>query len=71
MRFLNQPKTQAKALQVNFPTDMQRVEDRLAPGLVNTRGFELVNVKWPPERITHALLDELAKRIVGQDSLFA
>jgi hypothetical protein len=104
-------------VKVNFPTDMQRVEDRLSLGLVkherreirhpeknvlqevryqyltetrgsvvvtpdheqaqvhfrlvNTRGFELVNVKWPPERITHALLDELAKRIVGQDSLFA
>jgi hypothetical protein len=102
---------------VNFPPDMQRVEDRLAIGmvkherrevrhpeknvlqevryhyltqtrgsvvvtpdhdeaqvqfrLVNTRGFELAQVKWPPARIVHDLLDELAKRIVGQDSLFA
>jgi hypothetical protein len=103
-------------VKVNFPTDMKRVEDRLALGmvkherrevrhpeknvlqevryqyltetrgsvvaapdhdegllhfrLVNTRGFELVNVKWPPARIGHEQLDELAKRIVGQDSLF-
>jgi hypothetical protein len=101
---------------VNFPTDMQRVEDRLMMGpvkhdrkqirhpeknvlqevryeyltktrgsvmvtadhdrgqlhfrLLNTAGFEVVQTTWPALRITHQLLDELAKRIVGQPSLF-
>jgi hypothetical protein len=103
-------------VKVNFPTDMQRVEDRLALGLVkherrevrhpeknvlqevhyqyttetrgsvlatpdhdqavlhfrlvNTLGFDLTQIKWPPARVGHDLLDELAKRIVGQDSRF-
>jgi hypothetical protein len=102
---------------VNFPTDMRRVEDRLAMGpvkherlevrdpqrknalvevrynyethtrgsviatadheqgqlqfrLLNTAGFEVVQVQLPASRIGHALLDELAKRIVGQPNLF-
>jgi hypothetical protein len=101
---------------VNFPTDMQRVEDRLMMGpvkhdrkqirhpeknvlqevryeyltqtrgsvtatadheqgqvqfrLLNTAGFEVVQTSWPAVRVTHQLLDELAKRIVGQPSLF-
>jgi hypothetical protein len=104
------------SVSVNFPTDMRRVEDRLAQGLVkhdraeirlpdsnllhevrydyevhtrgsvsvtpehdrgqvsfrllNTAGFEVVNTTWPVARINHDLLDELAKRIVGQPSLF-
>jgi hypothetical protein len=101
---------------VNFPTDMQRVEDRLMMGpvkhdrqqirhpeknvlqevryeyltqtrgsvtattdhehgqvhfrLLNTAGFEVVQTSWPAVRINQQLLDELAKRIVGQPSLF-
>jgi hypothetical protein len=101
---------------VNFPIEMQRVEDRLAFGLVeherkeirhpeknllqevryeyltqtrgsvtatadhdrgqlnfrllNTAGFEVVNTSWPAARIGHELMDELAKRIVGQPSVF-
>jgi hypothetical protein len=39
--------------------------------LLNTAGFEVVNTTWPAARITHQLLDELAKRIVGQPSVFA
>lgn len=104
-------------VRVNFPTDMQRVEDRLAMGpvkhdrhevrhpeknvlqelryeyvtqtrgsvmvtpdhehgqlhfrLLNTSGFEVVQTTWPAARVTQDLLDELAKRIVGQPSLFA
>lgn len=104
-------------VRVNFPTDMRRVEDRLALGpvkherteirdperssvlqevrydyvahargsvvatadheqarlhfrLVNTSGFEAVQIEVPAARIGHDLLDELAKRIVGQASLF-
>jgi hypothetical protein len=101
---------------VNFPTDMRRVEDRLAMGpvkherreirhpeksvlqevryeyetetrgsvragvdhehgqlhfrLLNTTGFEVANVTWPAQRITQDLMDELAKRIVGESSRF-
>lgn len=104
-------------VRVNFPTDMQRVEDRLAMGpvkhdrhevrhpeknvlqelryeyvtqtrgsvmvtpdhehgqlhfrLLNTSGFEVVQSTWPAARVTQDVLDELAKRIVGQPSLFA
>lgn len=38
--------------------------------LVNTCGFELVNTSWPAVRINQELMDELAKRIVGQPSRF-
>jgi hypothetical protein len=101
---------------VNFPTDMRRVEDRLAMGpvqherdeirhpeknvlqevryryrtqtrgsvtatadhphgqvhfrLLNTAGFEVVHTSVAATRINHDLLDELAKRIVGQPSVF-
>jgi hypothetical protein len=103
---------------VNFPTDMRRVEDRLALGgpvqhdrrevrdpeknnvlrevryeyqaqargsvtvtadhdhgllqfrLLNTAGFGLVQTAWPAARINQEVLDELAKRIVGQPSTF-
>jgi hypothetical protein len=104
-------------VRVNFPTDMRRVEERLALGpiqherrevrdpqrnnvltevryeyeaqtrgsvmatadhehgqlhfrLLNTAGFEVVQVHVPVQRIRHDLLDELAKRIVGEPSLF-
>jgi hypothetical protein len=104
-------------VRVNFPTDMKRVEDRLAMGpvkhdrhevrdpekknvlrevryeyvtqtrgsvmitadhdngqlhfrLLNTSGFEVVQATWPATRVGAELLDELAKRIVGQPSLF-
>lgn len=105
------------SVSVNFPTDMTRVEDRLAMGpvkheryevrdfergnalvavryeyvtqtrgsvlatashergrlqfrLLNTSGFEVVHTDVPAERIGHDLLDELAKRIVGQPNSF-
>ena len=38
--------------------------------LLNTSGFEVVHVTVAADRIHHALLDELAKRIVGQPNLF-
>jgi hypothetical protein len=101
----------------NFPTEMRRLEDRLALGpikhdrvevrlpdsnllqevryeyetstrasvvatadhehaqvhfrLLNTTALEVVNTAWPAVRIDHELLDELARRIVGQPSVFA
>jgi hypothetical protein len=101
---------------VNFPTDMRRVEDRLAMGpvkherreirhpeksvlqevryeyqtetrgsvaarvdhtlgflrfrLLNTSGFGIENIDWPVARIDQDLLDELAKRVMGQQSRF-
>lgn len=101
---------------VNFPTEMRRVEDRLAMGpvkherreirrpdssalvevryeyqtqtrgsvlatldhdngmvhwrLLNTSGFEVVQTTWPSARVQQALLDELAKRLVGQPNTF-
>jgi hypothetical protein len=104
------------AVSVNFPTDMRRVEDRLALAsvkherfevrspdrnvllevryeylaqargsvlatadhargrihfrLLNTKGFELVQTDCPAARIGYDLLDELAKRVMGQTSLF-
>jgi hypothetical protein len=39
--------------------------------LLNTSGFEVVQAVWPATRIDPALLDELARRIVGQPSTFA
>ncbi len=38
--------------------------------LLNLSGFEVVQTLWPATRIDQALLDELAKRIVGQPSTF-
>lgn len=38
--------------------------------LVNTAGFELAKTSWPSARVNQELLDELAKRIVGQPSRF-
>lgn len=101
---------------VNFPTEMQRIEDRLAAGLVkherreirhpeknvlqevryeyltetrgsvvatadhehgfvnfrllNTTGFEVAKAPYPAARIDHETIDELAKRIVAQESRF-
>jgi hypothetical protein len=101
---------------VNFPTDMRRVEDRLAMGpvdherqdvratdrnvlqavryvyrtttrgsviatadhdparikfrLLNTYGFEVVHKNVPVADIGHSLLDELAKRVMAQPSVF-
>lgn len=101
---------------VNFPTEMRRVEDRLAMGpvkherrevrrpdtsalvevryeyqtqtrgsvlatldhdngmvhwrLLNTAGFEIVQTTWPSARVQQSLLDELAKRVVGQPNSF-
>jgi len=102
---------------VNFPTDMRKVEDRLALGLVrherhevrdaernnvlqevryeyftetrgavtatpqhdqgqvhfrllNTEALDVSQVTVPCARIGHDLLDELAKRVLGQPSLF-
>lgn len=39
--------------------------------LLNTAGFEVVQTIWPARKINHELLDELAKRIVGDASTFA
>ena len=39
--------------------------------LLNTTGFEIVQTTWPSARIEQPLLDELAKRIVGQPNTFA
>ena len=38
--------------------------------LLNTSGFEVRQTTWPAERIRNELLDELAKRIVGQPGEF-
>ena len=38
--------------------------------LVNTSGFDLAELKYPADRINHDLLDEMAKRVVGQASRF-
>jgi len=38
--------------------------------LLNTSGFEVVQTTWPAARIRTELLDELAKRIVGESSQF-
>jgi hypothetical protein len=105
------------AVSVNFPTDMRKVEDRLALGMVrherrevrdaardnvlqevryeyftdtrgsvvatphhdqgqihfrllNTEALEVAQVTIAVERIGHDLLDELAKRVLGQPNLF-
>lgn len=39
--------------------------------LVNTAGFDLTKTTWPAGRINQEVLDELAKRIVGQPNRFA
>jgi hypothetical protein len=39
--------------------------------LLNTAGFEVVQTIWPAARINQELLDELARRVVGQSSTFA
>lgn len=103
-------------VRVNFPTEQQRVEARLAMGpvkhdrrevrhpekgallevryeyltetrgsvmvqadhdkaqlhfrLLNTSGFETVTATWPAQRVDQGVLDELAKRIVGQPDRF-
>lgn len=38
--------------------------------LLNTNGFEVVQTTWPAARINQELLDELAKRVVGQPGTF-
>ena len=38
--------------------------------LLNTQGFEALNAPWPAPRIGNDVLDELAKRIVGQPNRF-
>lgn len=38
--------------------------------LLNTAGFEIVQTTWPSARIEQALLDELARRLVGQPNTF-
>lgn len=39
--------------------------------LLNTAGFDVTQASMPALRISHELLDELAKRIVGQPNTFA
>lgn len=38
--------------------------------LLNISGFEIVQTTWPSTRIQQPLLDELAKRVVGQPNTF-
>ncbi|MCC2676921.1 MAG: hypothetical protein K0R58_3868, partial [Ramlibacter sp.] len=38
--------------------------------LLNTAGFEIVQTTWPSTRIQQPLMDELAKRLVGQPNNF-
>ncbi len=38
--------------------------------LLNTTGFEVAKAPYPAARIDHETLDELAKRIVAQESRF-
>lgn len=64
------PHAPAGAVRVNFPTDMRRVEERLAHGPVKYQGFEVMQTDLAAARVDAVLLDELAKRIVGQPSLF-
>jgi hypothetical protein len=54
---------------VNVTTDHERAQ--LHFRLVNTSGFEVLETAWPVDRIGHDLMDELAKRVVGQESSFA
>ena len=44
---------------------------RLVFRLTNLQGFGIVNTAYPAGQIQGALLDELAKLIVGQPSRFA
>ncbi|MES2938389.1 MAG: hypothetical protein V4864_11950 [Pseudomonadota bacterium] len=46
-------------------------DGQLAFRLLNTSGFEIVNLRWPAQQVNQALLDELAKRIVSEPSRFA
>ncbi len=46
-------------------------DGQLAFRLLNTSGFEIVNLRWPADRINQSVLDELAKRIVSEPSQFA
>jgi hypothetical protein len=39
--------------------------------LVNVGGFELFTTRYPAAKVTSALMDELAKKLVGQPSRFA
>ena len=39
--------------------------------LLNTQGFEVVQTTRPVAEITHDTMDELARRIVGEPSVFA
>ena len=38
--------------------------------LVNTAGFDIAELSWPAARVTNEVMDELAKRIVGQPNRF-
>jgi hypothetical protein len=48
----------------------QHDEGRVQFRLLNTSGLEVAQTTVPAERIGHDLLDELAKRLVGQPNLF-
>lgn len=43
----------------------------LAFRLLNARGFGIVSTSWPAAQVNQALMDELAKLIVSQESRFA
>jgi hypothetical protein len=38
--------------------------------LVNTAGFDVSEISWPAAHVTNEVMDELAKRIVGQPNRF-
>ncbi len=38
--------------------------------VANTDGFELINTTYPAAQVTQGLLDELAKKLMGQISRF-
>ena len=43
---------------------------QMAFRLVNVGGFELFTTRYPAAKVTSGLMDELAKKIVGQPSRF-
>lgn len=71
-------KNTLQAIQFNYFTEARgnvtivadHAAAQLSFRLVNTRGFEVVTVVYPADKIDSHLLDELAKLIVGQSSCF-
>lgn len=68
MSFLNQLKSQASALQTEQSARQSHTEANTR--LSNAQGFERVTTSYPAAQIQSAVLDEVAKLIVGQPSSF-